>query len=237
MTTYFKAIGSIDPFDVVGLPDFVPRITQLQTRLLLRSVEQAQNTIIVGRRRAVAENSGWPRDMLTVLLSAKDPETGQQMSDSEVRANVLTFFVADQETTTAAMTWAIYLLSQAPDWCARVTAESERESGAPPEELADRLTETRAVIEEAMRLYPPIIGLSRTAIRPDELAGRTIERSTMVVISPWVLHRHRLLWDNPLRGAQRTTERYAYLHFGVGPRSASAQPSPFRRRRSRLPPS
>jgi cytochrome P450 len=176
MTTYFKAIGSIDPFDVVGLPDVVPRITQLRTRPLLRSVEQALNTIIATRQRTVAENSGEPRDMLTVLLSAKDRETGQQMSDSEVRANVLTFFVAGQETTAAAMTWAIYLLSQAPDWCARVTAESERESGAPPEQLVDRLTETRAVIEEAMRLYPPIIGLSRNAIRPDELAGRTIER-------------------------------------------------------------
>jgi hypothetical protein len=107
-----------------------------------------------------------------------------------------------------------------------VTAESERESGAPRDEFADRLTETRAVIEEAMRLYPPIIGLSRTAIRPDELAGRSIERGTMVVMSPWALNRHRLLWDNPdlfgpsrfLRGAQRTIERYAYLPFGVGPR-------------------
>jgi cytochrome P450 len=77
-----------------------------------------------------------------------------------------------------------------------------------------------------MRLYPPIIGLSRTAIQPDELVGRTIERGTMVVISPWVLHRHRLLWNDPdlfdparfLEGAQRTIERHAYLPFGVGPR-------------------
>jgi len=139
---------------------------------------------------------------------------------------VLTLFVAGQETTAAAITWAIYLLSQAPNWCARIRAESDRESGASFEELADRLTETRAVVEEAMRLYPPIIGLSRVAIQPDELAGRTIERGTMVVISPWVLHRHRLLWDDPdlfdpsrfLRGAQRTIERHAYLPFGVGPR-------------------
>ena len=169
LTTCFKAIGSIDPFDVLGLPDFVPRFTQLRARALLRSVEQALNTIIAKRRRTLAENFCEPRDMLAVLLSAEDPETGQQMSDAEVRANVLTFFVAGQETTAAALTWVIYLLSQAPDWCARVTAESERETGAPLEELADRLTETRAVFEEAMRLYPPIIGLSRTAIQPTRL--------------------------------------------------------------------
>jgi cytochrome P450 len=225
MTTYFAATGSIDPFDVVGLPDFVPRLTQWRARSLVRSVDQALNAIIAGRRLLLMAHSG-PRDMLTVLLSAEDPETGRRMSDAEVKANILTFFVAGQETTAAALTWAVYLLSQAPDWCARVTAESEQKWSGPVEGLADRLADTRAAIEEAMRLYPPIIGLSRTAMQPDELAGRTIERGTMVVISPWVLHRHRLLWNDPdlfdparfLEGAQRTIERHAYLPFGVGPR-------------------
>jgi cytochrome P450 len=226
MMTYFAAIGSIDPFDVVGLPDFVPRVTQWRARPLLRSVDQALNAIIAGRRLTLAEHSdGEPRDMLTVLLTAQDPETRQRMSDAEVKANILTFFVAGQETTATALTWAVYLLSQTPDWYARVAAESERKWSGPVEGLADRLVDTRAVIEEAMRLYPPIVGLSRTAVQPDELVGRTIEPGTMVVISPWVLHRHRLLWDEPdlfdpgrfLQGAQRI-ERHAYLPFGVGPR-------------------
>jgi cytochrome P450 len=226
MTAYFAAISSIDPFDVVGLPDFVPRITQWRARPLLRSVDQALNAIIAGRRLTLAEHSdGEPRDMLTVLLTAQDPETGQRMNDAEVKANILTFFVAGQETTATALTWAVYLLSQTPDWYARVAAESERKWSGPVDGLADRLVDTRAAIEEAMRLYPPIIGLSRTAVQQDELAGRTIEPGTMVVISPWVLHRHRLLWDDPdlfdpgrfLQGAQRI-ERHAYLPFGVGPR-------------------
>lgn len=233
MTTYFEVAGSIDPFDVIGLPDFVPRITQWRARPILRSIERALNAIIGGRRRALAEPSGTePRDMLTVLLSAQDPETGQVMSDAEVKANVLTFFVAGQDTTATALTWVIYLLSQAPDWCARITTEFERASAGPLEELADRLIDTRAVVDEAMRLYPPIIGLSRTAVRSDQLVGRTIERGTMVVISPWVLHRHRLLWDDPdlfdprrfLQGAQRTIERHAYLPFGVGPRMCIGAP-------------
>jgi cytochrome P450 len=77
-----------------------------------------------------------------------------------------------------------------------------------------------------MRLYPPIVGITRTAGRRDELAGRAIERGTMVVVSPYVLHRHRVLWDDPdmfdpgrcLRDAAGKIDRYAYLPFGVGPR-------------------
>jgi cytochrome P450 len=81
-------------------------------------------------------------------------------------------------------------------------------------------------VEEALRLYPPIIGITRTALQRTELAGRTIERGTMVIIAPYVLHRHRLLWREPdlfdpsrfLPGPAKAVERYAYLPFGVGPR-------------------
>src|SRR6185295_11816547 len=115
---------------------------------------------------------------------------------------------------------------QSPDWYERITAEADRELDGPLDSLADRLVETRAVIDEAMRLYPPIVGISRTAGRRDELAGETIARGTMVVVSPWVLHRHRLLWDDPdvfdpgrfLESSSKKIERYAYLPFGVGPR-------------------
>jgi cytochrome P450 len=90
----------------------------------------------------------------------------------------------------------------------------------------DALVQTRAVVEEALRLYPPIIGITRTALRRTELAGRIIDRGTMVVISPYVVHRHRLLWNDPdifdptrfLPGRSKTIERYTFLPFGVGPR-------------------
>jgi cytochrome P450 len=190
------------------------------------------------------EHSGdEPRDMLTVLLTARDPETGQRMNDAEVKANILTFFVAGQETTATADLGGLSALTNTRlvrKGRGRIRAQMER----PVDGLADRLVDTRAAIEEAIRLYPPIIGLSRTAVQPEELVGRTIEPGTMVVISPWGLHRHRLLWDDPdlfdpgrfLQGAPRI-QRHAYLPFWVGHACASALHSPFRRQRSRLPPS
>ena len=225
MVGFFAVAGRIDLFDLLGLPDAVPRITQWRMRDVLRTFEQAlDDAIAQGRRDRRPADAA--RDLLDTLLAAKDPETGRGMSDAEVKANVLTFFFAGQESTATALTWAIYLLSQSPGWSARVQAEAEHELTSPFDGAADRLPQTRAVIDEALRLYPPFAGITRTASRSDELAGRMIARGTMIVISPYVLHRHRMLWDAPdrfdpgrfLDGAPRTVDRYAYLPFGVGPR-------------------
>ena len=149
------------------------------------------------------------------------------MTETEVRANLLTFMVAGQETTANLITWVLFVLSQSPEWRERVTAEAERELDGPPETLAERLVETQAVIDEAMRLYPPITAISRSAIERDELAGHEIKPGTMLVISPYVLHRHRALWERPdifdptrfLEPARKSIDRFAYLPFGVGPRT------------------
>ena len=167
-----------------------------------------------------------PRDILTLLLEAQDPETGRGLSEREVRANIITFIAAGHETTANAITWSLFLLSQSPEWRERVAAEAEREMGGSAGSLPERLVETRAVVEEAIRLYPPLVAISRAAIAPDELAGQRIRRGAMVVIAPYVLHRHRLLWDRPdifdpdrfLPGARDRIDRYAYLPFGAGPR-------------------
>jgi len=214
--TYFAAAGRIDPFDVIGLPDFLPRVTHWRTRTLLRAFDEALDAAIARRRRALDEHGSDPRvtlrrsaqsaeprtltppgDILGILLAARDPVSGRGMSEAEVKANLLTFFLAGQETTSTALIWAIYLLSQSPQWSERVAAEAQRELDGPAEGVADRLVETRAVLDEAMRLYPPIVGITRTASRPTELAGQRIARNTLIVISPYVLHRHRCLWEDP----------------------------------------
>jgi cytochrome P450 len=226
MVAFFATTGRIDPFDLMGLPDFVPRISQWWLRGMLRAFDGALEAAIATRRRKLDSAAEKPRDMLGAMLAAADPETGARLSDAEVKANVLTFIFAGQETTSTALTWALYLLSQSPEWAARVTAESERELTASGETAVERLVETRAVLDEAMRLYPPIVGITRTAKQRDELAGHSIERGTMVVVSPYVLHRHQLLWNDPdtfdpsrfLERASRAIDRYAYLPFGVGPR-------------------
>jgi cytochrome P450 len=114
----------------------------------------------------------------------------------------------------------------APEWRERVGKEADDVTGSAAQNTLGALVQTRAVVEEALRLYPPIIGITRTALRSTQLVGRTIERGTMVVISPYVVHRHRLLWRDPdvfdptrfLPSRSKTIERYSFLPFGVGPR-------------------
>ena len=227
MVTFFESAGHIDPFDVIGLPDFIPRITRWRVRALLRSFDAALDATIAQRRRGLnARATAAACDMLGIMLAARDPETERRLSEAELKGNVLTFIFAGQETTSTALTWALYLLSQSPEWAARITAESERAHAARGEEPIAQLPETRAVLDEAMRLHPPIVGITRTATKEGELAGCAIARGTMVVVAPYVLHRHVRLWDDPdrfdpgrfLDGNGRKIDRYSYLPFGVGPR-------------------
>jgi cytochrome P450 len=227
MKRYFEAIGRIDPIDLFGLPASMPRLGRLKARPALRVFEQAIDAIIATRQRRIAENpERVPQDLLTLLLKAEDPQTDAPLSEIEVRSNILTFIAAGHETTANCLTWSLFLLSQSAEWRERVRAEAERELDGPVDGLADRLVETRGVLDEANRLYPPITAVSRVAVGSDELAGHAIRRGTMIVIAPYVLHRHRTLWSDPdrfdpmrfLDGARDRISRFAYLPFGAGPR-------------------
>ena len=228
MRTYFATIGRIDPLDVLGVPAFVPRLSQFRVRETLRFFEAAIDEIIAARRRRMTQTPGSrPTDILTLLLGALDPDTGLQMSEAEVRSNILTFIAAGHETTANLLSWSLFLLSQSPLWRRRVEAEAEREIGGSIASLADRLVETRAVIDEAARLYPPIAAISRVAIGADELGGERVKRGSLIVIAPYVLHRHNLLWRDPsafdpgrfLGAARMEIDRYAYIPFGAGGRT------------------
>jgi cytochrome P450 len=227
MTAYFDTVGRIDPLDILGVPSIVPRPSRWKLRPTLRFFEETIDEIIALRqRRLAADPTNVPRDILTLLLEARDPDSGKALSDVEVRANILTFIAAGQETTANCITWTLYLLSQSREWRERVQAEAEGEWGS-LDSLADRLVVTRAVIDETNRLYPPIAAISRTALGYDELAGEAIKPGTLIVIAPYVLHRHRALWTRPnafdpnrfFGKARVSIDRFAYLPFGVGPRT------------------
>lgn len=227
MKRYFETIGRIDPFDMFGVPDFLPRPGRWKLRPMLRLFKSAIDAIISTRRDRINNDpDGAPRDILTFLLEATDPETGEALTEAEIRANILTFIAAGHETTANCISWSLFLLSKSDLWRERVRAEADRVFKGPLDGLADRLVETRAVIDEANRLYPPISAISRAAKGSDELAGQPIRRGTMVVIAPYVLHRHRALWEKPttfdpnrfLGDARQAIDRFAYLPFGVGPR-------------------
>jgi cytochrome P450 len=227
MATYFNTIGKISALDILGAPDFIPRLSRLRVRSTLKFFEAEVDRVISARRRMLAEQpDSAPNDLLTHLLEARDTDSDDGMTEAEVRSNILTFIAAGHETTANTLSWALFMLSQSGEWRARVEAEVDRElTGAVPG-IADRLVETRAVIEETIRLYPPIAAISRVALDADELGGEAVRPGSLIVISPYVLHRHRRLWDRPemfdptrfLGNARAMIDRFGYLPFGAGPR-------------------
>ncbi|MBE7197860.1 MAG: cytochrome P450, partial [Parafilimonas terrae] len=221
--------GKLDPLDVLDMPDWIPRLGRLRNRPHLKFFEEAVDSMLARRRAALARDpDGAPPDLLTLLLRATDPETGTSLSDVEIKANLVTFIIAGHETTSNALTFALYLLSQDSEARDRAEAEVDRAmpDGRLPQGYAEALPFTRAVIDEAMRLYPPAATISRQAAGPDRLGGLPIRAGTTVVVAPWVLHRHKLLWDDPtsfvperfLPGNRGSIDRFAYLPFGAGPR-------------------
>lgn len=227
VNSYFNSIGQLDPLDLIGAPDFLPRIGRIRGRASLNFFARAVDDIIAARRKLLASGDEPPMDILTLLLRAQDPQTGRAISEDDVRANIVTFIGAGHETTANALTWTLYLLSQAQEWRDRVEAEIDAHfDPSAPGDAAQNLPVTRAVLEEALRLYPPAAILSREAIADDTLVGRHIPAGTVVTVSPFLLHRHRLLWEDPAAfnperflGANREAiDRYAYIPFGAGPR-------------------
>ncbi|MGQ0444901.1 MAG: cytochrome P450 [Beijerinckiaceae bacterium] len=224
---YFATVGRLDPFDLLDFPEWLPRLTKIGSSSAEHFFASVVEALIARRKRLLAKDkAGAPRDILTLLLEAQDPETGAGLSDIEVKANILTFIGAGHETTANALTWSLFLLTLSEEWRTRLAHEASAVLSGPVEGYAARLVETRAVIEEAMRLYPPVVSMSRQAIGPDDLAGKRIRKGSLVMVSQWVLHRHRLLWDKPehfdprrfLPGSREKIDRFAYLPFGAGPR-------------------
>ena len=182
---------------------------------------------IIDARLPSGEN-GAPRDLFDLLRAARDPETGAAFTREQLRDQVATMIVAGHETTAIALFWSLYLIAHAPGWQDAIAAETaglDLGPGGGPAALAS-LVKTRAVVSEALRLYPPAFTMMRVAIGPDRAGDLEIPRGAVLMIAPWVLHRHRRLWRDPdafdpsrfLPGASPPPQRYAYLPFGAGPR-------------------
>jgi cytochrome P450 len=226
VSSYFETIGRIDPLDLLGAPDFVPRLRRRRGRSALEFFASAVNEIIEKRQALLSSGAKAPRDLLTLLMSAKDPENGRAIAEEDVRANIVTFINAGHETTANALTWTLFLLSQSPEWRERAEVDADQAFDADGTVATDRCETLRAVFEEALRLYPPAAMLARQAIADDELAGVHIPAGAVITVSPYVLHRRKGLWDQPdafdpsrFLGERRDRiDRFAYIPFGAGPR-------------------
>lgn len=221
-TRYFETIGKVSLFDILNFPSWVPRPAQLFYR---RGISDMQGML----DRVIVERSEGPRreDLLALMLEAADPETGRTMTPEELRDNLLAFLVAGHETTALALAWALYLGAQDAEIAARLGEEAEVIGDGPAlVEHFEDLPLHRQVIEEGMRLYPPVGMMSRTAKGPDELCGREIRKGDTVILPVYALHRHRMWWEEPDAfdpgnfdpEKTRERDRYLYLPFGGGPR-------------------
>lgn len=204
--------------EVIDLPAFIPTPRNLRFRRAMQMLDQVVYRIIAEHRSANSANS----DLLSTLLAVRDEQTGEGLSDLELRDEVITFLLAGHETTANALSWTFYLLSQNPEVERELRAELAAELGgaAPTSENLPRLKFTTMVIQEAMRLYPPIWAMERRAIGDDTIGGFHIPAGSSIVISPYVMHRHENFWPDPERfDPMRFSNRpRAYLPFGSGQR-------------------
>lgn len=233
ITQYARLIGealttmneSMAQAGLSALFAFIPSRSNRRTRRASRTLDSVIWKIIAARRAS----ADWPDDLLSLLLSARDQQSGKPLSDLQVRDEIATFLLAGHETTANALAWTWYLLGQNPDAEARLQAEVAAVlNGRPPQvEDVPRLKYAMMVIEESMRLYPPAWAFSRSNIEEDELAGYRIKRGSLLYISQYVTHRHPDFWPDPERfdperfTPQRSAARpkYTYFPFGGGPRA------------------
>ena len=226
ITTYFEALGRIDLWDVLPLPRWLPRPAFIRARPAQRIFRGEVLRLFEKRRARIAAGQAVPDDLVTRLINARDPETGAPLSDSVIHDNLVTFIGAGHETTANALAWTLFLMS----WFADADARVAREAGALPDALdADALaglSDTRMILEESMRLYPPVPFLSRAAAARDMIGEVPVVAGTRIIIAPWVLHRHRKLWRDPdmfvperfAPERRAAIPRFGYLPFGAGAR-------------------
>lgn len=205
------------------LPHWLPTAAHRSSRAGVRRFDALVRDL-VRQRRATGEDRG---DLLSMLLHARD-EAGRGMSDRQLRDELVTLFVGGFDTPSLALSWAWYLLACHPGAEARLAAEVSDALGGRAPRAADlpSLRYVEAVVKEAMRLYPPAWLLSREATADVEIGGYTLRSGTLVLMSPWVMHRHPHRFDAPdvfrperwLDGSLDGLPRCAYFPFGAGPR-------------------
>ena len=199
------------------------------TRKLRRNTAVLDEVVqrIINDRRAMPD-ADMPDDLLTMFMQAIDEETGEQMDDKQLRDEVMTILLAGHETTAVSLTWIFYLLSQHPHIREALFAEVDGVLNGRLPTMSDipNLPYTNMVIEEAMRLYPPVYAIGRFGHKPDVVGGFDTTKNAIIVLCPFITHRHPEFWNEsekfdperftPERKKERP--RYAYLPFGGGPR-------------------
>jgi cytochrome P450 len=224
-TATFQAGGAwTQLYAFLRMPAWLPQPRKQAGVAATKTLRDATLAMITERRASATQ----PDDLMSRLMKARAPDTGEPMTDDQLVDNLLTFYLAGHETTAKALTWTLYLLANAPDWADALVDEVARVAGDKPiaAEHIDKLALTQQVVKESMRLFPPVPMMSRQAVKDTTLGGQPIKAGTSLIVSIYALHRHRALWQNPhtfdptrfAPDKERAISRYGYMPFGAGPR-------------------
>lgn len=211
-------------FAIANLPGWLPRPGRRAMMNSTIALRQAVYGLIAEHRASATKRD----DLMGRLMAARHAETGEPMNDDQLVDNLLTFYLAGHDTTAKALTWSLYMMAREPEWAEACRAEIETATGGGPitASTVDKLQLVNQVVNESMRLYPPVPMMSRQAVTETQLGGNRIGPGTSVIMPIYAIHRHRRLWErpdefDPTRFApeiEGKISRYQFMPFGAGPR-------------------
>lgn len=204
-------------------PKWMPRFFSRSTKDTAADIRRLITDLTQRRMDAIKAGTALD-DLPTKIMTTQDPETGATFSTDEIVDQVAIFFLAGHETSASALAWTRYLLAMYPDW----QDKSTEEGAALTSDFSSvsKLRQTRDVFREGLRLYPPVPMMVRETACPETMRNRAAPKGSQIVLSPWHLHRHERLWDNPdgfdptRWGTEngKKCQRDAYIPFSSGPR-------------------
>jgi len=209
---------------LLPLPRWMPRLFRRDTRASAARIRALITDLTQERMRQIKAGTA-PDDLATKIMIQADPETGETFDTEEMVDQVAIFFLAGHETSASALAWALYLMATHPEWQERLAGEAQALETCDFAVMA-KLKLSRDVFRETLRLYPPVPMMVRENSCPERFRDRDVKKGAQLVLSPWHLHRHERLWDNP-DGFDPTRwqtengkqcQRDAFIPFSAGPR-------------------
>ncbi|HIP81463.1 MAG TPA: cytochrome P450 [Leucothrix mucor] len=224
---YQSVVKQMALSNFLGLPDWLPNVNAKigKARRAAKTIHNAVDAIIA----KAEEGGGQEGTMVTELLKANKSAAGgvDTMTKKQIRNEIIVLFMAGHETTANVLSWTWYLISQSPDVEKKLHDELAEVLGdrTPGMEDIEKLVYTRAILDETMRLYPPVPILSRQALKEDTIRGKKVPAGSLMLIVPWLIQRHKKFWKDPdafiperfLPGAEKPI-KFTYIPFSAGPR-------------------
>ena len=222
--TYQRSQPILNLAALVPLPRWMPRLFSRNTTRSAARIRALITQLTEARADEIANGTA-PDDLATKIMTTPDPETGERFTTDEMVDQVAIFFLAGHETSASTLAWALYLMALYPEWQERLADEAQAIESC-DFSIMGKLRVSRDIFRETLRLYPPVPMMVRENTCPEEMRDRKVRKRSQLVISPWHLHRHTRLWDNPdgfdperwQTENGKACQRDAFIPFSAGAR-------------------